>query len=367
MNHPLWNERPQRRKPDLRQRVVDAAEAVLQREGSVGPLELLQHLFFLQPAHFDAWRKGQPAYAVLEEHIQLGPEKFGKTIRYFHEWVHERGLQPIEASYKRRGPGGIEDLRITADGHPEREKLFRTHYAPAGLTPKKAEQLSNKVNKAPDLVVFIKVGDEGKCSECGAELAQGSFLLMEKGQPLCLTCGDLEQLVYLPAGDATLSRRSRKHSPLSAVVVKFSRARKRYERQGLLVTPAGLDRAEAECAADAPERAAARAQAAVVRKEEDREFVKAFTEAILAQFPQCPEEEAGRIAAHAGLRSSGRVGRSAAGQALDPRAVELAVIAHIRHEHTHYDELLMQGTERLTARDLVREKIERKLEAWRTA
>jgi hypothetical protein len=43
--------------------------------------------------------------------------------------------------------------------------------------------------------------------------------------------------VFLPAGDAALSRRARKASTLSAVVVRFSRPRKRYERQGILVEP----------------------------------------------------------------------------------------------------------------------------------
>ena len=42
-----------------------------------------------------------------------------------------------------------------------------------------------------------------------------------------------------------------------------------------------------------------------------------------------------------------------------------AVITHIRHTHTKYDELLMEGTERLDARGLVREQIERALEIWR--
>ena len=74
-------------------------------------------------------------------------------------------------------------------------------------------------------------------------LPKGEFLLMEKGQPLCLACADLDYLVFLPAGDAAVSRRARKHSSLAAVVVRFSRVRKRYERQGLLVTEAGLAKA----------------------------------------------------------------------------------------------------------------------------
>jgi hypothetical protein len=188
---------------------------------------------------------------------------------------------------------------------------------------------------------------------------------MEKGRPLCLTCADLDQLVFLPAGDTALTRRARKHSPLAAVVVRFSRARKRYERQGLLVAQEAIARAEDECAADAPERAAARARAALVRQEEDREFITALTEKIAQRYPGCPADEARGIAEHTGLRSSGRVGRSAAGRELDGSAVDLAVIAHIRHTHTNYDELLMGGTERLDARAQVREKIDRVLAKWR--
>jgi hypothetical protein len=144
-------------------------------------------------------------------------------------------------------------------------------------------------------------------------------------------------LVFLPAGDTALTRRARKHSSLAAVVVRFNRSRKRYERQGLLVTEEALARAEDECAADSPERAAARDRAAVARQAEDGEFVAALAQAILQRYPRCPADEARRIAEHTGRRSSGRVGRSAAGRALDAAAVDLAVIAHIRHEHTQYD------------------------------
>jgi ribosomal protein L14 len=114
---------------------------------------------------------------------------------------------------------------------------------------------------------------------------KGAFLLMEKEQPLCLSCGDLDQLVFLLAGDAALSRRARKHSPLAAVVVRFNQARKRYERQGLLVAEEAVAQAEEECAADAPARAAARARAAVAREAEDREFVASLARAILRATP----------------------------------------------------------------------------------
>lgn len=352
-------------KPSLQERVRQAAESALKQNGSVGPIELFNHMGFLQWVHVEGWRKGHEYYRNLEQHIQVGPEKFQKSLHYFQEWVAERGLRPVEASYTRRSPGGIQELQVTIDGNPEREKFYRTHYAPGELPPKKASRLAQKLKEAPEMVVFIKVSDEGNCSECKAELDRGDFLLMEKGEPLCMRCADMDHLVFLPSGDTALTRRSRKYSPLSAVVVKFNRARKRYERQGLLVTEEALRRAEAECLADAPERAVARARAAVLRSKEDEEFITELAQAIKEQYPGCPPDEARQIAEHAGLRSSGRVGRSAAGRELDPKAVQLAVVAHIRHAHTKYDKLLMEGAERLDARAIVREDIDRVLARWK--
>jgi hypothetical protein len=348
----------------FRDRVIAAAEAALQAGGSVGPLELFQHMGLLHPSHLEGWRTGNEHYRVLEKWIQAGPAKFEKTLRHFAEWVQARGLRPIEAAYTRRTPGGIEPLQVTADGNPEREKFYRTHYAPAELSARKTQQLAAKLTKPPDLVVFEKVSEEGCCSECGAELPKGSHLCMEKGQPLCLGCADLDHLVFLPAGDTALSRRARKLSPLAAVVVRFSRTRKRYERQGLLVADAALAQAEDQCAADAPERAVRRAQAAVVRQTVDGEFIGSVARAIGEQFPACPAGEARAIAEHTAQRGSGRVGRSAAGRALDPRALERAVIAHIRHTHTNYDRLLMDGAERLAARALVRAQIDAVVARW---
>src|SRR6266480_2268266 len=108
--------------------------------------------------------------------------------------------------------------------------------------------------------VFISNRDS-KCDECGEELGRKAWITLEKEKgALCLTCADLDRgpqagqphcggdhLVFLPTGDAALTRRGRKHSALSAVVLKFSRARRRYERQGLLVEESALQQAETEC------------------------------------------------------------------------------------------------------------------------
>lgn len=215
-----------------------------------------------------------------------------------------------------------------------------------------------------DLVVFSILRDS-TCAECGTKLPSGAFLYMDGQRPLCLACADLDQLVYLPSGDAALTRRARKHSRLSAVVVRFSRSRKRYERQGVLVAEAGLQRAEEECLQDADQRVRRRERDQVRRATQDRDLVDRMTAAILTMFPGCPSGEARDIAEHTAVRGSGRVGRSAAGQALDEGSLTAAVIAHVRHCHTRYDELLMAGWDRRDARQRVQDVIDQVLGRWR--
>ncbi len=207
---------------------------------------------------------------------------------------------------------------------------------------------------------------ESTCAECSEQLRRGDWLMLdEKRRPLCLACADLDHLVYLPRGDTALTRRARKHSKLSVPVVRFSRARRRYERQGCLVEDAALSRAEEECVADAGVRAERRKLRAVVTDRADRELAASMADAICHLFPSCPPEQATSIAAHTAARGSGRVGRSAAGRALDPDALTLAVIASIRHGHTSYDALLMGGWSREDARRAVRGEVEEVLERWR--
>ena len=217
---------------------------------------------------------------------------------------------------------------------------------------------------ARDIVVFSIIRDSA-CAECGSELGKGAFLRMEKERPLCLACADLDHLVYLPRGDTALTRRASKYSTLRAVVVRFSRSRKRYERQGILVEESALERAERECLADADARERARERAAEGRQEIDERYVGEFAERLGYLFPGCPVPERRAIADHACRKYSGRVGRSAAAREFDPDAIALAVRAHVRHQHTPYDELLAGGVDRGEARASVRDAVDEVIERWR--
>jgi hypothetical protein len=218
--------------------------------------------------------------------------------------------------------------------------------------------------KSDDIVVF-RILRDSTCAECKEELWKGSFLRMEKDRPLCLSCADLDHLVYLPSGDTALTRRASKHSALRAVVVRFSRSRGRYERQGILVESDALEQAERECLSDADSRERQRERAAERRAALEEGYVAAFAARITSLYPGCPPDERIRIAEHACHVGSGRVGRSEAAKHFEAPAIDLAVRAHIRHVHTRYDELLARGAERHDARDEVRSEVARVLARWR--
>jgi len=304
--------------PSLAARVIGAAEGVLAAQKHVSAVDV-------------ATAMGVPSRDV---------NNWRKILEIFREWTIERDLQPSKAP----------DAAPAGDLPP----AFYTRY----VLPER---------KPDDRVVFLILRDS-TCSECGVELSRGSFLYMEAKQQLCLACAGMDDLEFLPRGDTALTRRATKHSgPSHAVVVKFSRSRGRYERQGILVTEEALRRAEVECAADAPERARARERSAETRKQEDAVLLEKMTARIRALFPGCPPAEARHIAAHTALRGSGRVGRTEAGRKLDSDAITMAVQAAIHHRHTNYDELLSQGVERADARHAVSEQVDLVLESWRWA
>ena len=58
------------------------------------------------------------------------------------------------------------------------------------------------------------------------------------------------------------------------------------------------------------------------------------------------------------------MGRTAKAKSLDKEAILLAVITHIRHAETRYDDLLAQGMDRWLAREQVEDEIDEVLQRW---
>jgi hypothetical protein len=343
----------------LEQRVVRAAEAALAARQFVTAIDVLVGIGWLTPTLVDQWRQGRIEY--LERGVSVNLSKISTAVALFRRWAEGRDLRPSETAYVAR-TRDRRPLRFSKSGEPAIERAYRTHWVSPDLSEAKRRRLVDRQSRPPDLVAIWAL-KEWTCTECSEG---GDLLLMEGAGPLCMRCADLDHLIFLTAGDAALTRRAKRASRLSAVVVRFSRSRGRYERRGLLVEEEALSRAEQECLADEEARRRRRLREAERRAAQDAEFESAFARAIARLFPGCPPVRAEAIARHAGARGSGRVGRTALGRVLDPDAVALAVAAAVRHVDTGYDDLLMSGMSRAEARDRVRSDVQRVLDAWRS-
>ncbi|EDX24075.1 hypothetical protein SSAG_03952 [Streptomyces sp. Mg1] len=135
------------------------------------------------------------------------------------------------------------------------------------------------------LVVFESV-KHIHCAECRRGPIR--HVVREAGVPRCLDCADLGHLVYLPRGDAALTRRAREASSLSAVVVRLHKRRRRYERRGLLVEDAALARAERACLAHVEARARRWERDRLRRAAEDTRITARSPAEIRWLFPGCP-------------------------------------------------------------------------------
>ena len=218
----------------LAERVARAAEDALAAHGYVSPIDMLLGIRWLDSSWWERWQQGR--IDTLQEGLQVRPDRIAQAVRLLRDWAESKALQPREAVYVARTPER-PTLRFTYDGEPSIEADFRTHWMSPTLSDKQRARVIAKSDAAPELVVIIPLNRDWKCHRCGKD---GGMLVMEKPGPCCLRCAGLDDLEFLARGDMRLTRRAKAKSERCAVVVRFSSARKRYERQGLLLEPQAI-------------------------------------------------------------------------------------------------------------------------------
>ena len=218
----------------LADRVTKAAEASLAAQHYVSAIDVLVGIGWLDPGAVKRWRQGQ--IDCLEGVTQTNLSRISEAMKLFRSWAAGKGLFASETHYVARTPQR-QTLRFSRSGDPTIERLYRTHWVSPELSERKRERLAEKAGRAPDLVAIQPLNDAWTCHRCGGT---GDLLVMENPGPACLRCVGLDDLEFLSAGDALLTRRVKAKSARYAVVVRFSRSRRRYERQGLLVEPQAL-------------------------------------------------------------------------------------------------------------------------------
>jgi hypothetical protein len=226
-------------KVPLADRVARAAEAALARQHYVGAIDVMVGIGWLDASLLEQWRRRQ--VDCLEQVTRSNLPRITEAMKLFRSWARERGLLPSETAYVAR-TSAREPLRFSRSGNPTIEQAYRTHWVSPALSEAKRDRLAEQARKAPELIVIQPAKADWTCHRCGGS---GDLLTMETSGPACLRCAGLDDLEFLPAGDALLTRRARAKSPRQAVVVRFSRTRGRYERQGLLLEPKSLAEARA--------------------------------------------------------------------------------------------------------------------------
>jgi hypothetical protein len=91
----------------------------------------------------------------------------------------------------------------------------------------------------------------------------------------------------------------------------------------------------------------------------------AFACAVRERFPGCPLGEELRVARFACRPRTSRVGTVSTWAGYQDEAVELSVVAHLRHRFTDYESCLTAGQCRDEARASVRADVSRLLREWR--
>src|ERR1700694_5233496 len=98
------------------------------------------------------------------------------------------------------------------------------------LTKSTTNHRGGAIKERQDKLVVFSIIRDSICADCRTELLKGRFLRVESDRPLCLSCADLDHLVFLPAGDAALTRRAVKYSTLAAGVLRWGRGRQGSQR-----------------------------------------------------------------------------------------------------------------------------------------
>jgi hypothetical protein len=228
---------PENRKK-LADRVTTAAEAALTAQNYVAPVDVLMGIGWLDGGTVKRWRQGQVDY--LERAAQANLPRISEAMKLFRSWATAKGLSASETYYVAR-TAQRQTLRFSKSGDPTIEQLYRTHWVSGELSKAKRERLAAKAGRAPELMVIQPLNREWRCHRCGGS---GDLLIMENPGPACLRCAGLDDLAFLAAGDALLTRPVKAKSARFSVVVRFSKSRRRYERQGLLVEPQALTEAQ---------------------------------------------------------------------------------------------------------------------------
>ncbi|MGB7343851.1 MAG: hypothetical protein WBD20_06545 [Pirellulaceae bacterium] len=124
------------------EKVVRAMAAVLERQESVSPIDVMLQLQKLTPKQIEDWRFARIAY--LERVTVGGLGTVNRILRLMGFHAHDLNLIPSQAVYRKWGKGKERiTLRFSKSGEPKLEASWSRHYT----CPKRRRELK-KLNES---------------------------------------------------------------------------------------------------------------------------------------------------------------------------------------------------------------------------
>lgn len=306
----------------LDSRVEQVADDALAGQQFVTPVDVMLGLGWVAKAKVDLWLAG--FVTSLDRCLRVTPTATHDAIDTLSAWARESGLQPWETDYA--------GLAFSDD--PAYERAFRIRWAPSDTPSPK--------NPSPRPTVrleYLKVD----CDNCGGIHKP---IVSTNGGGFCLDCAGLGHLVYLPAGDAALTRRTTKTARLTIAV---GRVHTRRSREGVLAEQRDIEHAAQQCLADDH------------RNAHTDDLGRTIADGIRAEFPGCPPARAGGIA-----RFLAVYGGYSPNACKHPDTICEWAAASVRHIDTGYDNLILSGVGPVDACRRVQPRVDDILGTWRS-
>ncbi len=115
-----------------------AISEVLNKQGYVSMVDVLQHMGKLTKTDYENWRYKRIPY--LEKAISTNLGKISLILKtYAKTCTNDYGLKPSTTGYNKWGKGGKLKLVFSKTMNPHVEKQYATHYVFKALVQKKKE------------------------------------------------------------------------------------------------------------------------------------------------------------------------------------------------------------------------------------
>ena len=224
---------------NIEARVLKALDFLIEQKEYVSLIDVFLKMGFLYISQINLWKRCKIPY--LEQVISCDKEIIVKIIKVFNDWTKAKQLIAKEIVYFANTKHATP-LKISNDPTCELEIIYRTHYF-KNISLQQQKLLLEKIYSPEELIVFKSIRDSS-CMNCKRALFKNMLFFIEEDKTLCLSCAELDHLIFLSSGNSSLTLKAKKYSSLVAVVLIYGHDKRRYKRQGILIEQQALKKAE---------------------------------------------------------------------------------------------------------------------------